>query len=207
MFQKLGSIKEKYEAIGQSLMDPDIVSDNQKYASLMREYKNLSPIVEKYEEYSKCLQDMNEAKELLDAGGLDKDFREMAQMQFEENRDKIEEISAELKILLLPKDPNDDKNVIVEIRGGAGGEEAALFACMLRLVAGKLKFSTKIPPSLAVIRKSASELRVREHIPALSSKAEFIEFSAFLKPRLAAEFTHLPLLLLFSLRLRMLKLI
>ena len=128
MFQKLGSIKEKYEAIGQSLMDPDIVSDNQKYASLMREYKNLSPIVEKYEEYSKCLDDMNEAKELLDAGGLDKDFREMAQMQFEENRDKIEEISAELKILLLPKDPNDDKNVIVEIRGGAGGEEAALFA-------------------------------------------------------------------------------
>ena len=128
MFQKLGSIKEKFEAMGQSLMDPDIVSDNQKYASLMREYKNLSPIVEKYDEYSKCLADMNEAKELLDAGGLDKDFREMAQMQFEENRDKIEEISAELKILLLPKDPNDDKNVIVEIRGGAGGEEAALFA-------------------------------------------------------------------------------
>ena len=99
MFQKLGSIKEKYEAIGQSLMDPDIVSDNQKYASLMREYKNLSPIVEKYEEYSKCLTDMNEAKELLDAGGLDKDFREMAQMQFEENKEKIEEISAELKKL------------------------------------------------------------------------------------------------------------
>ncbi|MEE1279724.1 MAG: peptide chain release factor 1 [Oscillospiraceae bacterium] len=128
MFQKLGSIAEKYEAIKESLMDPAVVSDNQKYAALMREYKTLSPIVEKYEEYCRCKNDMEEAKELLDAGGLDKDFREMAQQQFEENRDRIEEISQELKILLLPKDPNDDKNVIVEIRGGAGGEEAALFA-------------------------------------------------------------------------------
>ncbi len=128
MFQKLGSIAEKYEAIKESLMDPAVVSDNQKYAALMREYKTLSPIVEKYEEYSHCKSDMEEAKELLDAGGLDKDFREMAQQQFEENRDRIEEISQELKILLLPKDPNDEKNVIVEIRGGAGGEEAALFA-------------------------------------------------------------------------------
>lgn len=94
----------------------------------MKEYKNLAPIVEKYEEYTKCKNDMEEAKSLLDAGGLDKDFREMVQMEFEENRDKIEVISNDLKILLLPKDPNDEKNVIVEIRGGAGGEEAALFA-------------------------------------------------------------------------------
>lgn len=128
MFQKLGLTAQRFEDIKESLMDPDVVSDNQKYASLMKEYKTLSPIVEKYEEYLKCKNDMDEARELLDAGGLDKDFREMAQLEFEENRDKIEEISQELKILLLPKDPNDEKNVIVEIRGGAGGEEAALFA-------------------------------------------------------------------------------
>lgn len=128
MFQKLGLTAQRFEDIKESLMDPEIVSDNQKYASLMKEYKTLSPIVEKYEEYLKCKNDMDEAKGLLDAGGLDKDFREMVQMEFEENRDRIEEISSELKILLLPKDPNDDKNVIVEIRGAVGGEEAALFA-------------------------------------------------------------------------------
>ena len=128
MFQKLGLIAEKYEAIKESIMDPEVISDNQKYASLMREYKTLSPIVEKYEQYSRCYNNMQEARELLDAGGLDKDFREMVQQEFEENRDKLEELSQELKILLLPKDPNDEKNVIVEIRGGAGGEEAALFA-------------------------------------------------------------------------------
>ncbi|MBE6788127.1 MAG: peptide chain release factor 1 [Ruminococcaceae bacterium] len=128
MFQKIGLIAEKYENIKESLMDPDVISDNKKYASLMREYKNISPIVEKYEEYLTCKRNMDEAKELLDAGGLEKDFREMVQQEFEENRDSIEKISEELKILLLPKDPNDDKNVIVEIRGGAGGEEAALFA-------------------------------------------------------------------------------
>ena len=128
MFQKLGLIAEKYEGIKESLMDPDVVSDNKKYAALMKEYKNITPIVEKYEEYCRHKNDMDEAKELLDAGGLEKDFREMVQQQFEENRDSIEELSQQLKILLLPKDPNDDKNVIVEIRGGAGGEEAALFA-------------------------------------------------------------------------------
>ncbi len=128
MFQKLGLIAEKYEAIKESIIDPEVISDNQKYASLMREYKTLSPIVEKYEQYSRCYNNMQEARELLDAGGLDKDFREMVQQEFEENRDKLEELSQELKILLLPKDPNDEKNVIVEIRGGAGGEEAALFA-------------------------------------------------------------------------------
>jgi len=128
MFQKIGLIAEKYENIKESLMDPDVISDNKKYASLMREYKNISPIVEKYEEYLTCKRNMDEAKELLDAGGLEKDFREMVQQEFEENRDSIEKISEELKILLLPKDPNDDKNVIAEIRGGAGGEEAALFA-------------------------------------------------------------------------------
>ncbi|MBQ9937313.1 MAG: peptide chain release factor 1 [Oscillospiraceae bacterium] len=128
MFSKLSVIAKKFEDIKESLMDPNIISDNEKYTKLMREYKNIAPIVEKYEEYSKCNNDMKEARELLESGGLDKDFKEMVQSEFEENKEKCEKISDELKILLLPKDPNDDKNVIVEIRAGAGGEEAALFA-------------------------------------------------------------------------------
>lgn len=88
----------------------------------------MTPIIEKYREYKKFSESFNEAKELLDGGGLDKDFKEMVQAEFEESKEAMDKISEELKILLLPKDPNDDKNVIIEIRGGAGGEEASLFA-------------------------------------------------------------------------------
>ena len=128
MFEKLKSVEERYEAINEQLMSPDIASDNQRYASLMRELKNLTPIVEKFREYTKAKESMDEAKQLLDEGGLDKDFREMLDIEYNESRDKIEVISEELKVLLLPRDPNDDKSVIIEIRGGAGGDEAALFA-------------------------------------------------------------------------------
>lgn len=128
MFEQLGSAEERYKSINEKLMDPNVVSDQKQYASLMREYKNLTPIVEKYREYVKAKEDMEEAKSLLDEGGLDKDFRELIDEQYNSSKKNIETISEELKILLIPKDPNDDKNVIVEIRGGAGGDEAALFA-------------------------------------------------------------------------------
>ena len=95
---------------------------------LMKEFKNLTPVVEKYREYEKAANSFNEAKELLEAGGMDKDFKEMVQSEFDESKKDMEKFSDELTILLLPKDPNDDKSVIIEIRGGAGGEEAALFA-------------------------------------------------------------------------------
>lgn len=128
MFEKLALMEEKYEELSSKLSDSEILSDNKLYAQLMREYKNMTPIIEKYREYKSAQNSCNEAKELLDAGGLDRDFKEMVQAEFEESRDAVESISEELKILLLPKDPNDDKNVIIEIRGGAGGEEASLFA-------------------------------------------------------------------------------
>lgn len=128
MFEKLEEMEQKYEEISQKLSDPNVISDNKTYTQLMREYKNMTPIIEKYREYLKAIKGFNEAKELLDAGGLDKDFKEMVQSEFEENKEAVETITEELKILLLPKDPNDDKNVIIEIRGGAGGEEASLFA-------------------------------------------------------------------------------
>ena len=128
MLDKLKSVEEKFENLNEQLCDPAVVSDMEKYRSLMQEVKHLAPIVEKYREYKKAAADFEEAKELLDGGGLDKDFREMVQEQLEESRALTESLNEELKILLLPRDPNDDKNVIIEIRGGAGGEESALFA-------------------------------------------------------------------------------
>ncbi len=128
MFQKLTLVTQKFEEIKNALTDPAVLSDNSRYAALMREYKALSPIVETYEAYCRCQDEMQEARELLDAGGNDHDLKEMAQQQLDENRALCEELAGKLKLLLLPRDPNDEKNVIVEIRAGAGGEEAALFA-------------------------------------------------------------------------------
>ena len=128
MFEKLSSVEERYEDISTRLSDPAVISDNEKYRSLMKEYKNLTPIVEKYREYRKACASHEEAAELLEEGGLDRDFREIVEEQYRESQEEMDCTGEELKILLLPKDPNDDKNVIMEIRGGAGGEEAALFA-------------------------------------------------------------------------------
>ena len=128
MFEKLKLTEEKYSEISEKLTDIEVINDNKLYMSLMKEYKNLTPVVEKYREYCTCKKAMDDAKEMLDEGGLDKDMKELAQLEFDENRESLETISEELKILLLPKDPNDSKNVIIEIRGGAGGDEASLFA-------------------------------------------------------------------------------
>lgn len=128
MFEKLAVMEQKYNSINTKLSDINVVNDTRTYTNLMREFKNMTPIIEKYREYKRFSESFNEAKELLDGGGLDKDFKEMVQAEFEESKEAMDKISEELKILLLPKDPNDDKNVIIEIRGGAGGEEASLFA-------------------------------------------------------------------------------
>ncbi len=128
MFDKLRTTEMRYDELSLVLSQPDTVNDNNKYRTLMKEYSDLTPIVEKYREYKKADKEYNDLKEMLDAGGLDKDFREMAEEDFAQAKKDMETLSQELKILLIPKDPNDDKNVIVEIRGGAGGDEAALFA-------------------------------------------------------------------------------
>lgn len=128
MFEKLKLTEQKYEEISQKLTDMEVISDNKLYTSLMKEYKNLTPIVDKYREYVRCKKTMEDAKELLDEAGGDREMKELAQLEFDESREALEALGEELKILLLPKDPNDDKNVIIEIRGGAGGEEASLFA-------------------------------------------------------------------------------
>lgn len=128
MIEKLKLAEQRYNEINEKLTDIAVINDNQLYRDLMRENKNLTPIIDKYHQYIKANDDFNEAKEMLDGGGLDKDFKEMVQLQYEENKELLEKYFEELKILLLPKDPDDDRNVIIEIRGGAGGDEAALFA-------------------------------------------------------------------------------
>ena len=128
MFEKLKALEDKFNEINEKLMQPETVNNTSLYTSLMKEYKTLTPIVEKFGEYKKAKAANDEAIELLDAGGMDKDFKEMVQMQLEESKEDMAKLEEELKLLLLPKDPNDERNVIIEIRGGAGGEEAALFA-------------------------------------------------------------------------------
>lgn len=128
MFDKLRFAQGRYDEISEKLTDPAVINDNTQYKALMREFKQLTPIVEKYREYSEAKENFEEAKMMLDAGGLDRDFKELVEEQYHSAKEQIEILSEEMKLLLLPRDPNDDKNVIVEIRGGAGGEEAALFA-------------------------------------------------------------------------------
>ena len=130
MLEKLNRIAERYDEINKKLSDPLIISDQDKFKNLMREFKNLTPLVEKYYEYMKIKETVEEASQLLETT-LDKDFHDMVETEYYEGRDKLEKTEKEIKVLLLPKDPNDDRSVIVEIRGGAGGEEAALFAASL----------------------------------------------------------------------------
>ncbi len=131
MLDKLIKVEERFEDINERLCQSDVVADMAQYKKLMQELKVLTPIVEKYRQLKSAEESMTEAKAMLDAGGLDPEFRELCQEEFEESREKTAVYAEELKILLLPRDPNDDKNVIVEIRGGAGGEEASLFAGVL----------------------------------------------------------------------------
>ena len=148
MFDKLQGIEDKLEKINSSLCYPFFVSNQEEYKKLMREAKTLTPIVEKFREYKKANSDLTEAKEMLADSSLDKEFRDMASEEAAEAQKKTEALKEELKVLLLPKDPNDYTNVIVEIRGGAGGEEAALFAGslfrMYRLYAERKGWKTEI---------------------------------------------------------------
>ncbi|MBQ2698262.1 MAG: PCRF domain-containing protein, partial [Clostridia bacterium] len=130
MIEKLAAAEQRYEQINERLMDPGVVSDQEQYRLLMREFKNLTPIIEKYREYKAAETAEAEAKELLSTP-LDPDFKALAEEELQTARADCERIREELKILLIPKDPDDDKSVIVEIRGGAGGDEAALFAANL----------------------------------------------------------------------------
>jgi len=128
MLDKLEQVEQRFLSIQDQISQPDIVSDMEKYTALMKELKQITPVVDKFREYKKAEQTFSEAKELIDAGGLDPELAELAQEDYKTGKEDMERLTEELKVLLLPRDPNDDKNVIIEIRAGTGGEEAALFA-------------------------------------------------------------------------------
>ena len=126
MFDKLDFILEKYEELSMKVSDPDVINNQPVWQKHIKEMGEMEPIVNKYKEYKKAKEAIAEAKEMLEMG--DEELRELAKMEIAENEDKIPQMEEELKILLLPKDPNDEKNVILEVRAGTGGDEAALFA-------------------------------------------------------------------------------
>jgi len=127
MFDRLDDLLIRYEEVMGELQEPDVANDPERFRRLMKEQSDLAPIVEAYKEYKNCKQNIEESLQLLEEES-DEEMRELAKEELSGSRARIEELEQELKILLLPKDPNDDKNVIVEIRAGAGGDEAALFA-------------------------------------------------------------------------------
>ncbi len=130
MFNKLAFIEEKYEELSGKISDPEVIADIDSWRKLMKEHSDMTPIVEKYKEYKEIMKTISDAEEMLEEKP-DADFEEMLREEIAEAKGKIPTLEEELKILLIPKDPNDDKSVIVEIRGGTGGEEAALFAAEL----------------------------------------------------------------------------
>ena len=131
MTETLQAVRSRFDEIGLRLQDPAVVSDNVQYRSLMKEYRELEPIAGCIDRCEAARDAMQQARELLDEGGLDPELRDMAQEEYSEQKQLLETLEEELKTLLLPKDENDDRSVIVEIRGGAGGDEAALFAASL----------------------------------------------------------------------------
>ena len=124
MFDKLEEVEKRYEELTKMISDPEVISNQSKWQKLMKEHASIEDVVKKYREYKKTQQTMEEAKEMME----DKELKELAEAEYYESKDKLPQIEEELKLLLIPKDPDDDKNIICEIRAGAGGEEAALFA-------------------------------------------------------------------------------
>lgn len=124
MFEKLESVEKRFEELTTKISDPAVIADNNEWRKLVKEHSSIQDIVTKYREYKQTVNNMKEAEEMMN----DSELKELAEEEYYSSKDKLSKIEEELKILLIPKDPNDDKSVICEIRGGAGGEEAALFA-------------------------------------------------------------------------------
>ena len=148
IIEKLTRAEDRFREIEQMLTLPSVVSNNKEYSKLIKEYKNLEPTILKFREYKEAEKNLLEAGEMMRDSSLDPEIREMAEDEFKELRELEEKLMGELKILLMPRDPNDSRNVIVELRQGAGGEEAALFAAdlfrMYSMYANARRFSVEI---------------------------------------------------------------
>jgi len=148
MFDKLEIFDKRYEELNKRLYEPDVAADPVQFREVNKELSGITPIVEKYREYKATKETIDDALSLLEDASCDEELKSLAQLELNENKEKLPLIEEELKILLLPKDPNDDRNVIVEIRGGTGGEESSLFASdlfrMYTMYAEKKGFSVEI---------------------------------------------------------------
>ncbi|MBO5314889.1 MAG: peptide chain release factor 1 [Clostridia bacterium] len=131
IFNKLVRAEDRFREIEQALTLPEIISNNKEYSALMKEYRSLEPIIEKFREYKQAEKEMKDSDEMMRDSSVESELREMAEEEFHAARERLEALTQELKILLMPRDPNDSRNVIVEIRQGSGGEEAALFGADL----------------------------------------------------------------------------
>lgn len=127
MFEKLEAVEKRYDELTTQISDPAIIANNNEWRKLIKEHSSMEDVVVKYKEYKQIENNMNEAKEMME----DPEMKELAEEEYYNSKEKLSKIEEELKLLLIPKDPNDDKSVICEIRGGAGGEEASLFAATL----------------------------------------------------------------------------
>ena len=152
MFQKLEAVERRYEELNKLISDPEVIARQNEWKNLMKEHSDMVNIVEKYREYKKVKEAYDEAQEML----ADKDLKELAEMQMDECREKLPKIEEELKILLIPKDKDDETNIICEIRGGAGGDEAALFAgTLFRMYS---MYAERKHWKLEVLNENATEL-------------------------------------------------
>ena len=171
MFDKLDFILEKYEELSKKVSDPDVIAKQKEWQKLMKEMSDLEPIVKEYTAYKKAKEDLEEAKEILDMEN-DEELREMAREELKANEAAIEEYTENLKILLLPKDPNDDKNVILEIRAGTGGDEAALFGSdLLRMY---LRYAERMRWKTELIESNETEIGgVKEVVMLVKGKGAY----------------------------------
>ena len=152
MFEKLELVEKKYEELTTQISDPEVIANNNEWRKLMKEHSSMEDVVLKYREYKKVEQEMNDAKEMME----DPEMKDLASEEYYSSKDKLAKIEEELKFLLIPKDPNDDKDVICEIRGGAGGEEAALFAgTLFRMYA---MYAERKHWKIEILNENATEL-------------------------------------------------
>ena len=171
MFDKLDFILEKYEELSKKVSDPDVIAKQKEWQKLMKEMSDLEPIVKEYTAYKKAKEELEEAKEILDMED-DEELRDMAREELKANEAAIEEYTENLKILLLPKDPNDDKNVILEIRAGTGGDEAALFGSdLLRMY---LRYAERMRWKTELIESNETEIGgVKEVVMLVKGKGAY----------------------------------
>ena len=152
MFEKLELVEKRYDELNSQISDPEVIANTNEWRKLVKEHSSMEDVVQKYREYKEILNNMNEAKEMLD----DPEIKELAEEEYYSSKDKLAKVEEELKVLLIPKDPNDDKSVICEIRGGAGGEEAALFAGTLFRMYGM--YAERKHWKIEILNENATEL-------------------------------------------------